>query len=359
MTAPHLQVTPGPIAFLGSGETTATGRRVLSSLLRQCEEPRTLAVLDTPAGFQPNHLRVSGKLAEFITEKLAEFHPQPRVIETLSAQLGTPAGDASLQAIRSARCIVAGPGSPSYMVSELADSPYLAALRQAHQAGAALFFASAAAIAMAAYSLPVYEIFKVGAAPTWLAGLDLLGSLGMRLAIMPHWNNNEGGAELDTSRCFMGQQRFAILRGQLPTDVTILGIDEHTACMLDFATQTATVDGKGGTHIIRGTQVCDFEAGATFPLALLGADPAAFAHARATDILMSPPEDAAPFAGADPIPPVGASIPPSLIDTLLAIRTMLRGAKQWAFADQLRDALIAARVVVEDTPEGPHWHMEG
>lgn len=357
MTAHHVPGIPGPIALLGSGETTTTGRRVLAGLLRNCAEPRSLAVLDSPAGFQPNHLRVAGKLAEFITEKLVEWHPYPKVIETRPDMLGTPAGDAALHIIQQARGIVAGPGSPTYMVRQLADTPYLSAIRQAHQAGAALFFASAAAIAMAAYSLPVYEIFKVGADATWLPGLDLLGPLGMRLAIMPHWNNNEGGAELDTSHCFMGLQRFTALRAQLPADVTILGIDEHTACVLDFATQTVTVDGKGGVQIIQGDQVRDFKAGAAFPLALLGADPDAFAQAG---------EDAVPLttvvapqiAVAEPAPPAVPTIPPALIATLLELRTALRGAKQWAFADQVREALIAAGVVVEDTPQGPRWHMD-
>ncbi len=55
MTPSHGQAPPGTVAILGSGETTAVGRRVLSAILRQLDEPRTIAVLDTPAGFQPNY----------------------------------------------------------------------------------------------------------------------------------------------------------------------------------------------------------------------------------------------------------------------------------------------------------------
>ena len=51
-------------------------------------------------------------------------------------------------------------------------------------------------------------------------------------------------------------------------------------------------------------------------------------------------------------------MPGELVETLLTIRTELRGAKQWAFADRIRDALTASGIVVEDTPEGPKWHAE-
>jgi len=54
---------------------------------------------------------------------------------------------------------------------------------------------------------------------------------------------------------------------------------------------------------------------------------------------------------------LGARIPPGLIDTILAIRSDLRAAKQWAFADRLRDALTEAGIAVEDGPTGPRWHV--
>jgi hypothetical protein len=67
-----------------------------------------------------------------------------------------------------------------------------------------LAFASAASIAVGRYALPVYEIYKVGADLHWVDGLDLFRVFGWELAIVPHWNNREGGDDLDTSRCFMG-----------------------------------------------------------------------------------------------------------------------------------------------------------
>jgi cyanophycinase-like exopeptidase len=362
MTMQPVAAVPGRVALLGSGEATAAGRRVLQSVLRTLPDPRTIAVLDTPAGYQPNHDRVAGKVADFITEKLAEERPKPRVITTRPADLGTPVGDAALRAISAARCIAAGPGSPTYMIRELGGSPYMDAIRQAHRDGAALYISSAATIAMSAFSVPVYEIFKVGDEPYWNDGLDLLGPFGMRLALVPHWNNSEGGADLDTRFCYMGQARFEQLRAKLPDDVVMLGIDEHSSCILDFATGTVTVDGKGGARVVRDGQIADFASGETFPMTLLGADPALLPQLDAARLTSAPVDAHIPTPNATLNPWVeednlGARIPPGLIDTILAIRGDLRAAKQWAFADRLRDALTEAGIAVEDSPTGPRWHV--
>ena len=69
-------------------------------------------------------------------------------------------------------------------------------------------FASAGAIAIGRYTLPVYEIYKAGHDLHWQDGLDLFGPFGLNLAFVSHWNNGEGGADLDTSHCFMGKERF-------------------------------------------------------------------------------------------------------------------------------------------------------
>jgi len=351
------KIQPGKLAILGSGETTSVGQRLLRGILQELEEPRTIAVLDTPAGFQPNHTLVATKLVQFIAEKLAEFHPRPRIVETPRDVINTPTDAAVLSTIAHSRCIVAGPGSPTYMVRKLKDTPYLDVVRQVHQRGGAVYIASATAIAFSAFSIPVYEIFKVGEDPYWLEGLDFLGPLGMRLAIIPHWNNNEGGAELDTHFCYVGKERFEQLCAKLPSGVVILGIDEHTACILDFARALVSVDGKGGVHVVRDGRMVEFGSGATFPMSLLGADPFDLQCMNTrlvttttirTEIL---PADG--WSGR----PAATSIPPQLIDTLLTIRTELRRAKQWGFADKLRDSLTAFGIVINDTPDGTRWSV--
>ncbi|MGH3856895.1 MAG: hypothetical protein ACRDR6_26125, partial [Pseudonocardiaceae bacterium] len=41
--------------------------------------------------------------------------------------------------------------------------------------------------------VPVYEVYKVGATPYWAPGMDLLAELGLRAAVIPHYDNAEGG----------------------------------------------------------------------------------------------------------------------------------------------------------------------
>jgi cysteinyl-tRNA synthetase len=48
----------------------------------------------------------------------------------------------------------------------------------------------------------------------------------------------------------------------------------------------------------------------------------------------------------------------SLITAQLAAREAARAEKDWARADALRDALIAAGIRIEDGPEGARWTLD-
>ncbi|MCU0611222.1 MAG: cysteine--tRNA ligase [Candidatus Eisenbacteria bacterium] len=50
---------------------------------------------------------------------------------------------------------------------------------------------------------------------------------------------------------------------------------------------------------------------------------------------------------------------PHLIGLLLALRTELRTARDFARADRIRDELSAAGITVEDHPDGPRWRISG
>ena len=67
----------------------------------------------------------------------------------------------------------------------------------------------------------------------------------------------------------MGEARFATLLGQLPATCTVLGIDEQTACVLDFAAEIGLVLGSGTATIKRGERVEICGSGDTFALSLL------------------------------------------------------------------------------------------
>lgn len=77
-------------------------------------------------------------------------------------------------------------------------------------------------------------------------------------------------ADGDSSRGFMGQARFERLLRLLPPDVDVVGIDEHTALMLDFAARTAVVFGRGGVSWLHAETVTRLDAGAPAPLASVG-----------------------------------------------------------------------------------------
>jgi cysteinyl-tRNA synthetase len=71
--------------------------------------------------------------------------------------------------------------------------------------------------------------------------------------------------------------------------------------------------------------------------------------------------------GLDPLDPQwtkdGSTELTGVVDALVALalgqRTAARTRKDWAAADAVRDQLKAAGVVVEDTPNGPRWTVEG
>jgi hypothetical protein len=265
--------TPGLIALFGSGETSSQGRKIHDYLMTRLPVPVRVAILETPAGFQPNAEGVNLKIQQFLEKSLQNFRPQ---VELIAARRKHSAFDpddpAIVDGISAADYIFAGPGSPTYTVQHLRQTRCWRLMLERHQAGATLAFASAAAIAMGRHFQPVYEIYKAGADHGWVPGLELLP--GLDLAILPHWNNAEGGAGLDTSHCFMGAERFAQLRALLPPTTTLLGIDEHTACIIDPASGECQVLGAGGVTVRRGGAEQIFPTGSSFPLSALNPAPA-------------------------------------------------------------------------------------
>jgi len=337
---------PGLVALFGSGETSASGRKVDDWLLGCLSPPIQVAVLETPAGFELNSAQVAGRVADFFRQRLQNYRPQVTVVP--ARKRGTPFSPdepAIVAPLLVANVIFLGPGSPTYAVRQLRDSLAWQTLVARHRLGAAVILASAALIAASVRALPVYEIYKVGEDPHWNDGLDFFGSYGLSLAFVSHWNNREGGADLDTSRCFMGQARFAQLLALLPADMTVVGIDEHTALLVDFEAETCRVMGRSGVTLLRGGGEERFTRGQTFPVGELG-----------------PFQQPEPEAGIPPdvwkkvVAARRAKVAPEPSSEVLALveeREAARARRDWAAADALRERIAALGWRMTDTPTGP------
>jgi len=235
------------LVVMGSGETAPamvkTHREVFS---RSGSGPA--AMLDTPFGFQSNADELVARTRTYFAESVgAEVdvarwrHRDEPVVEREQA----------LSLLAQARWAFAGPGSPTYALRQWHGTAVPDALADVVRRGGTLVLGSAAAVTLGSHAVPVYEIYKVGEDPRWVEGLDLLGRLtGIRAAVIPHYDNAEGGSH-DTRFCYLGEQRLAALEGELPGDVGVLGVDEHTALVLDLDAGTASVSGSGVVTVRR------------------------------------------------------------------------------------------------------------
>jgi hypothetical protein len=340
-------MTLGKMVFLSSGETSQIGGQVFRSAAASLPKGFRVSVLETPAGFELNSAEVARRVADSILLRTGDFMPRIDVIP--ARRKGTPFSPDSpevAERLQTADLIFMGAGSPTHAVRQLRDSLTWRTLLACWQQGAVLVMASASAIAVGRYALPVYEIYKVGEDPEWKPGLDLLGPLGWKLAVVSHWNNTDGGEELDTSRCFIGRERFDGLQRLLPADTVVLGLDEHTAAIMDWDSGKASVEGKGTVTIIQDGRETVHAAGSAFALEELGAYRLPAAPFNVERKLW---EDIRTRRAADRAEPV----PPPELSEIIAARERARKNGDFAKADALRADIERLGWKVMDTPDGP------
>jgi hypothetical protein len=341
-----MQNSCGPIALLGSGETSLAGGRVFETLAQRFQQPLRIAILETPAGFELNSARVAGRVGDFIRERLQNFNPHIDVVP--ARKRGTSFdtdNERILQPLLQANIIFMGPGSPTYAIRQLRGSLAWELLRARHRMGAALVFASAAVIAIGTYSLPVYEIYKAGEDVTLVPGLDLFADINLPISVIPHWNNTDGGDEIDTSRCFIGLERFNQWCNLLPTGHTTVGLDEHTALIIDFATGLCSVSGISSVKLLQSGNSEIFPAGAEFPISKLGTfvrldNPEIGISAGAWELVNN-------IAGVE-----NPGKAPAEIVRIAEDRQQARLRQDWVTADSLRKKMASLGWLVQDTPEG-------
>ncbi len=339
-------MTIGRIAFLGSGETSLAGGRIFEALARLISSPLRVAVMETTAGFELNSPQVAGRVADFLQTRLQNYNP---TIELVPARKqGTqfsPDNPNILQPLLTANLIFMGPGSPSYAVRQLKNTLAWDIIRARHRLGATLVFASAATISVGAWVLPVYEVYKVGEDVHTKHGLDLFADYGMNLSFIPHWNNADGGIDLDTSRCFFGIERFGQWRSLLPAKNIVVGLDEHSGFILDFEAPCCEVSGVSSVSVIKSNEMKIYPAGAKFPLDELGKfqPPANIEEGIRTEAwemirhAAQQKEDDTPSAE---------------VLALLEQRKAARARKDFAESDRLRDQISSLGWSVQDGKEG-------
>jgi hypothetical protein len=221
----------------------------------------------------------------------------------------------------------------------------------------------------------------------------------------------------------MGEFRLLQLESLLPSEIPLLGIDEHTACILDFQAGQVSIRGIGGVTLRHRGKQKTFKDGQVLPLAELQGfiAPQAEEEPPPTSqiVTLQPTQDffmqqvkslkesfdeylknhqggalvdilvgldkmiwksCKEFQEEDTIsqarealrgmivqlglrfeatPKDVRTILSPAVEILLEMRGKLRSAKQWNLADEIRDKLFQIGIIVEDTPQGAHWRLKG
>lgn len=320
----------GRLVIIGSGETSPTMVKVHRALMASSSSPM---ILDTPYGFQVNADDLSQKISQYFGESVGvnvEVGRWRRKDDPVAER------ERTLAMLAKADWVFAGPGSPSYALHQWAGTDIPAALNGVLQRGGTVVLGSAAAVTSGAHAIPVYEVYKVGADPYWLDGLDLLDAAAqIKAAIVPHYDNKEGGRH-DTRFCYLGEVRLEALEAALPQDVGVLGVDEHTAVVIDTGANSVAVHGNGGLTLRYRTRSEVVSSGEAITIADLRAGLAGARVDGAVEVVVTvePPVE-------DEVAPEGQ---PSLVTEATALRERFDAALATGDADEA----LAACLDLED-----------
>jgi hypothetical protein len=261
---------PRILAIMGSGETAptmVTTHRRLTSLL---PSPVSAVVLDTPYGFQENAPELAARAVEYFRTSINVELAVAGLIRLRDTHL--PADpvevERGLRTVTDSNYVFAGPGSPTYALRQWSGSPIARIINNKLATGGIVTFASAAALTLGKVTVPVYEVYKVGQDVQRLEGLDILGSIGINAAVIPHYDNTEGGHH-DTRFCYLGEARLHVFEALLDDDTYVLGIDEHTGLVIDLDAGEATVVGNSTVTIRLRSDSFVYQVGDVISVALL------------------------------------------------------------------------------------------
>ncbi|MHB8681393.1 MAG: CysS/YqeB C-terminal domain-containing protein [Acidimicrobiales bacterium] len=306
------------LTIMGSGETAPTMVKT-HRLVAERLGASSGVMLDTPYGFQTNAPEIAARAVEYFRNSVG-VTLEIAGIRSAEALAG-PGGDAVVATIAAAPFVFAGPGSPTYALRQWAGTLVPGLLAEKLHHGGAVTFASAAALTLGAATVPVYEIYKVGEEPRWVEGLDLLGPFGLPVAVIPHYDNAEGGTH-DTRFCYLGEERLSLLERSLPEGAFVLGVDEHTALFADLDAGVFSVTGRGAVTVRAAGRSQRIETGEEHPLTHLVAVAADLASGAGSAPARALPEVAA--AAVSSPPPVTGS---PLLEAIRRFEAEFRAAR--------------------------------
>ena len=346
-----MSTTLGTIAILGSGETSPNLVSVHKELLEDCNEKNSSYILDSPFGFQENADLLVDKLIEFYKTslntdiKLATFRKM--------SDLNTPQFFKSIALLEKAEFIFAGPGSPSYASKLWAEGEIENLFKNHINKGGKALFASAAASTLGEFTLPVYEIYKVGIDPYWEKGLNILKLFNLNCTVVPHFNNKEGGNH-DTSYSYVGAKRVNSLLNITYTN--LLGIDEHTALIITGRDNKYKVKGLGNVTLVTKDENVVFESGSEGKLSDLQSylSESNFIESQPTKKEKTNIKDELSKKIADLEIQVENNIKNThalemVVNEINQLRKDLRNEKKYDVSDSLRNILENADIQVEDS----------
>ncbi len=352
-----METLPRLLVIIGSGEMAPQMARVHRAVIARLAAARgrgkavRAAVLDTPYGFQENADALSAEALDFFGRRLAL---DVSIASLLRADADAVSRETAYARVRDADFVFSGPGSPSYALGQWSATEIPTLFADKLLNGGALVVASAAALTLGRFTVPIYEIYKAGEDPRWLTGLDVLSAVGINAAVVPHWDNSDGSGH-DTRYCFLGARRFEMLERALPPDVSVLGIDEHTALVVDLDAGQASVRGRGAVTLRRDGVQTVFPSGHEMPLSALAAS-APHADRQATDAKPTTDSDLAArlVALEDSTSRLNAraALVEPLVEQVLAMRAEARAMGVYDAADRMRDGLTSLGIEVTDVGDG-------
>ena len=251
---------------MGSGETAPTMVTPHRDIVaRLGDVPPRAVLLDTPYGFQENGPEITQKAVEYFAKRVqltidAAGYPGPLAADPAQRTAGAEAG--ALSRLRTANFIFAGPGSPVVRALRLAG------LADPRGAGHPARRWRGAGVRQRGgpHAGPLHhprlrDLQGRPARP--VAGRPRSDARGRVRGLVPSspTTTTPRAARHDTRFCYMGERRLSVMEAMLPDDAWVLGVDEHTAVIMDLDAGTVSISGRGALTVRRRGASRSFAAG--------------------------------------------------------------------------------------------------